>query len=228
MGGKSSNSLRVLTVAAAASVIACTVTPQLVFANSTADKSLTALCPPDVSSLVGDTMCSTNGVPFEWASNYEVAVVYITTMWSEFEYTGTEESTVRGAVAKNGFLNYCVRFKNKLAVWSKSLQNESDVNETVEKTVSSWYQAVDSLSRNNWDLPEISNLESFRKQFKTSFKHLIINGSDVYGKANDAKLKRNVNDFTREIASIMIGLLKEISKQIRNVPDDDYDTTVGV
>lgn len=63
----------------------------------------------------------TNGVPFDWASDYEVAVVYITTMWSEFEGPEEDEISIQGTIAKNGFLSYCVRFKAKLAAWSRSV-----------------------------------------------------------------------------------------------------------
>lgn len=61
-----------------------------------------------------------NHVPFVWSSDYEVAIVYITSMWLEMD--NTEQSSVAwGLIAKNGFLSYCVRFKNRLATFAKSV-----------------------------------------------------------------------------------------------------------
>lgn len=177
---------------------------------------------PSASSLVGDTMSSRNGVPFDWSSDYEVAVVYITSAWTEFGDVRSSDAPL-GIIAENGFLNYCVRFKTKLAAWAKSLQNKPDVSKTVKKAVSSWYRAIDELSRNNWQLPDVLTLESFRKQFMTAYKHLILNGVEIYEKSDTENLKRDVEGFTKDIANMMIETLKEISKQVRGVPKK-YDT----
>ncbi|XP_025193912.1 uncharacterized protein LOC112593633 [Melanaphis sacchari] len=171
------------------------------------------------SSLVDDTMSTMNNVPFDWSSDYEIAVVYITSAWTEF---GDVHSTAAplGIIAENGFLNYCVRFKTKLADWVKSLQEKPDVSETVKKAASSWYKAIDTLSRNNWNLPNVLTLESFRKQFMTSYKHLVLNGAEVYEKSNTENVKQDVERFTRDIADMMIQVLKDIWKQIRSVPKE--------
>lgn len=81
----------------------------------------------------------------------------------------------------------------------------------MKKSLSIWYQAVDNLSRNDWNLSETPNLEFFKKQFRMSFKHLIINSNEIYKIANSEKLKKNVNNFTKRIADIMIKTIKEIS-----------------
>jgi len=174
-------------------------------------------------SLVGDTMCSTNGLPFDWASDYEVAVVYVTSMWSEIadarpESSSPEEHTV---IAQLGFLSYCVRFKTELAAWSESLRDRSDVSDAVKKTVSNWYRAVDKLSHNNWTLPEVPSVESYEKLFRTSYKHLVINGAEVYWNAKSGRVKRDVNDFVKAIATMLIGILKGISRQFRDIPEKD-------
>lgn len=91
------------------------------------------------------------------------------------------------------------------------------MSETVKEAVSSWYQAIDMLSRDNWQLPKTLSLKSFQKQFRTSYEHLIINGGEIYEKANGDKLKRDVNDFTRGIANILIGILKEISVKTKTL-----------
>lgn len=179
---------------------------------------------PSASSLVGDTMSSTNNVPFNWSSDYEVAVVYITSAWTEFGDVRSSDAPL-GIVAENGFLNYCVRFKTKLAAWAKSLQDRPDVSGTVKEAVSSWYRAIDTLSQDNWNLPDTLTLESFRKQFLTAFKHLVLNGGEIYEKSDTQNMKRDVDGFTRDIADIMIGTLKEISKQVRSFPkklDTEY------
>lgn len=61
-----------------------------------------------------------NDVPFDWSSDYEVAVVYITSAWTELADVRSSDSPL-GIIAENGFLNYCVRFKTKLAAWAKSV-----------------------------------------------------------------------------------------------------------
>lgn len=61
-----------------------------------------------------------NDVPFGWSSDYEVAVVYITSAWTEFGDVRSSAAPL-GIIAENGFLNYCVRFKTKLAAWTKSV-----------------------------------------------------------------------------------------------------------
>lgn len=81
----------------------------------------------------------------------------------------------------------------------------------VKKAVSSWYQAIDTLSKNNWSLPNLLNLDSFKKQFRTSFKHLVINGGEIFNETDSEHMKRDVDDFTREIANIMITTLKDIT-----------------
>ncbi|XP_015369422.1 PREDICTED: uncharacterized protein LOC107165610 [Diuraphis noxia] len=172
---------------------------------------------PSASSLVGDTMSSTNEVPFEWASDYEVAVVYITSAWTEFGDVRSSDALL-GIIAENGFLNYCVRFKIELAAWAKSLQDRPDVSETVKKAVSSWYIAIDTLSRNNWNLPDTLTLDSFRKQFMTAYKHLVLNGGEIYEKADTENVKWDVDRFTRDVANMMIEILKKISRQVRSVP----------
>ncbi|XP_060835212.1 uncharacterized protein LOC132918124 [Rhopalosiphum padi] len=174
------------------------------------------------SSLVGDTMSSTNNIPFGWSSDYEVAIVYITSAWTEFGEVRSSAAPL-GIIAENGFLNYCVRFKTKLAAWAKSLQDKPDVSETVKKAVTSWYRAIDTLSRNNWDLPSVPTLESFRKQFMTAYKHLVLNGAEIYEKSDTENMKRDADGFTRDIANTMIGTLKDISKQVRDVPRE-HDT----
>lgn len=88
------------------------------------------------------------------------------------------------------------------------------MSEKIKKAVSSWYQAIDTLSRDNWQLPKILSLKSFQKQFRTSYEHLVINGGKIYEKANGDKLKQDVDDFTRGIANILIEILKEISVKI--------------
>lgn len=177
---------------------------------------------PSASSLVGDTMSSTNNVPFGWSSDYEVAVVYITSTWTEFGDVRSSAAPL-GIIAENGFLNYCVRFKTKLAAWAKSLQDKPDVSETVKKAVTSWYRAIDTQSRENWNLPDALTLESFRKQFRTAYKHLVLNGAEIYEKSDTENMKRDVDGFTRDIADMMIGTLKDISKQVRGVPRE-HDT----
>jgi len=174
------------------------------------------------SLLVGDTMSSTNNVPFGWSSDYEVAVVYITSAWIEFGDVRSSAAP-QGIIAENGFLNYCVRFKTKLAAWAKSLQNKPDVSETVKKAVTSWYRAIDTLSQDNWNLPSVLTLESFRKQFMSAYKHLILNGAEIYEKSNTEDMKRDVDGFLRDIANMMIETLKDISKKVRDVPRE-YDT----
>lgn len=87
------------------------------------------------------------------------------------------------------------------------------MSETIKKAVSSWYQAIDVLSRDDWKLPEVLSLKSFEKQFRTSYKHLVINGGEVYETAKSEKVKRDVDDFTREIANMLIEILKDISVQ---------------
>lgn len=62
----------------------------------------------------------TNRVPFVWSSDYEVAIVYITSMWLEMDNTG-EPPVAWGLIAKDGFLSYCVRFKNRLATFDNSV-----------------------------------------------------------------------------------------------------------
>ncbi|KAL5240164.1 hypothetical protein ACI65C_007574 [Semiaphis heraclei] len=166
---------------------------------------------PSASSLVGDTMSSTNDVPFEWSSDYEVAVVYITSTWTEFGDVRSSDAPL-GIIAENGFLNYC-------------LQDRPDVSETVKKAVSSWYRAIDTLSRDNWNLPDALTLDSFRKQFMTAYKHLVLNGGEIYEKADTENVKRDVDGFTRDVADIMIETLKQISRQVRSVPkklDTEY------
>ncbi|XP_016658726.1 uncharacterized protein LOC103307644 [Acyrthosiphon pisum] len=165
---------------------------------------------PSASSLVGDTMSSTNDVPFDWSSDYEMAVVYITSAWTEFGDVRSPDAPL-GIIAENGFLNYCVRFKTKLAAWAKSLQDRPDVSETVKKAVSSWYRAIDTLSQDNWNLPAALTLESFRKQFMTAYKHLVLNGAEIYEKSDSEIVKRDVDGFTRDVADTMIGILKGIS-----------------
>uniref|UniRef100_A0A2S2NTA1 Uncharacterized protein n=1 Tax=Schizaphis graminum TaxID=13262 RepID=A0A2S2NTA1_SCHGA len=161
------------------------------------------------TSLVGDTMSSTNNVPFGWSSDYEVAIVYITSAWTEFGDARSSAAPL-GIIAENGFLSYCVRFKTKLAAWAKSLQDKPDVSEIVKKAVTSWYRAIDTLSRDNWHLPSVRTLESFRKQFMTAYKHLVLNGAEIYEKSNTENMKRDADGFTRDIANIMIGTLKDI------------------
>lgn len=101
---------------------------------------------------------------------------------------------------------FCVDFNLK----NIQLQDRPDVSETVKKSVSSWYQAVDTLSRDNWQLPKVLSLDSFAKQLRTSYKHLVINGGEIYDKANSEKTRREVDDFTREIANILIEVLKDV------------------
>lgn len=60
-------------------------------------------------------------MPFGWASDYEVAVVYITSMWSEIADVPAQSSSDRSMIARLGFLSYCVRFKSELAAWSESV-----------------------------------------------------------------------------------------------------------
>lgn len=92
------------------------------------------------------------------------------------------------------------------------VQHDPDVGLPVRRAVTNWYQAVDQLSRSNWNLPGTSTLRSIGLQFRTAFKHLVINGTEIY--ENDAlsdKEKRIVNDFTKEIADILIELMREVS-----------------
>lgn len=99
-----------------------------------------------------------------------------------------------------------------LAYRIDQLQHDPDVGLPVRRAVTNWYRAIDQLSRDNWTLSEASSLRSIGLQFRTSFKHLVINGAEIY--ENDAlsdKEKRIVDDFTKEIADIMIGLMREIS-----------------
>jgi hypothetical protein len=49
-----------------------------------------------------------------------VAIVYITSAWTEFGEVRSSAAPL-GIIAENGFLNYCVRFKTKLAAWAKSV-----------------------------------------------------------------------------------------------------------
>lgn len=74
-----------------------------------------------------------------------------------------------------------------------------------------WYQAINTLSQNHWSLPEVFSLGSFKNQFKTSFEHLILNGDEIYKQVNDKELKQEMDDFTKNIATLMIEILKRIS-----------------
>jgi len=85
------------------------------------------------------------------------------------------------------------------------------VSETVKKAVSSWYRAIDTLSQDNWNLPSALTLESFKKQFMTAYKHLVLNGAEIYEKSDSEIVKRDVDGFTRDVADMMIGTLKGIS-----------------
>lgn len=85
------------------------------------------------------------------------------------------------------------------------------MSETVKKAASSWYRAIDTLSQNNWNLPDEITLESFKKQFLTSFKHLVLNGAEIYEKSDTEIEKQEVDQFTRDIADILIGIIKKIS-----------------
>jgi len=85
------------------------------------------------------------------------------------------------------------------------------VSETVKKAVSSWYRAIDTLSQDNWNLPSALPLESFKKQFMTAYKHLVLNGAEIYEKSDSEIVKRDVDGFTRDVADMMIGTLKGIS-----------------
>lgn len=60
-------------------------------------------------------------MPFDWSSDYEIAVVYITSMWSELGTEDPADSALMGIIAKNGYLSYCVRFKMELAAWAQSV-----------------------------------------------------------------------------------------------------------
>lgn len=93
-----------------------------------------------------------------------------------------------------------------------------DISYNVKKEVSNWYQAVDTLSKNNWSLQNnMLNLDSFKNLFRTSFKHLVINGGEIYKIADNKFMKQDVDRFTREIANIMIVTLKDIMVYIKTI-----------
>ncbi|XP_025425231.1 uncharacterized protein LOC112694084 [Sipha flava] len=175
-------------------------------------------------SLVGETMSSTNDVPFDWSSDYEVAVVYITSMWSELISGDPEHSTLQGIIAKNGYLSYCVRFKMQLAAWAQSLQGKHYVSKAVKNAASNWYRAVDTLSHDNWQLPKTLDLESFKKQFMTTYKHLVLNGGEIYEEAVNERTRRDVDGFTRRIANVLIETLRNITNRCRSIPKTYYGT----
>lgn len=91
-----------------------------------------------------------------------------------------------------------------------------DISNNVKKEVSNWYQAIDTLSKNNWSLPNLLNLDSFKIQFRTSFKHLVINGGEIYEKADSKWTKQDVDSFTREIANLMLTILRDITVRKKN------------
>jgi len=97
------------------------------------------------------------------------------------------------------------------------------VSETVKKAVSSWFRAIDTLSRDNWNLPDALTLDSFRKQFMTAYKHLVLNGGEIYEKADTENVKRDVDGFTRDVADMMIETLKKISVKSQRAPSKMCD-----
>lgn len=94
---------------------------------------------------------------------------------------------------------------------SDQVEDAPDLSAGFKKSVSNWYRAIDQLSRDKWNLPDEPSLESFTKQFRTAFKHLVINGGDVYAEAPGEKTRRDVDDFTRGVADTMVETLKKIS-----------------
>ncbi|XP_050441319.1 uncharacterized protein LOC126846145 isoform X2 [Adelges cooleyi] len=173
------------------------------------------VCANRTASLVGDTMCSLNNVPFVWAPEYEVAIVYITSTWSEI---ATFNSSAEDTIAKEAFLSYCVRFKNNMFNFMKKLHDDPNANEKVKKAINKWYQAVDSISKKNWFLPVNPDLRHFQVHFPSSFKHLLVESTAVNGEAPDENTKREVNHFTLGTAQMLIELVAQISKQIREIP----------
>ncbi|XP_050441312.1 uncharacterized protein LOC126846145 isoform X1 [Adelges cooleyi] len=173
------------------------------------------VCANRTASLVGDTMCSLNNVPFVWAPEYEVAIVYITSTWSEI---ATFNSSAEDTIAKEAFLSYCVRFKNNMFNFMKKLHDDPSLVDKVKKAVIRWYEDLDQLSRNNWYIPSTSKLQDYPGITRTAFKHLIINAVNVFEKANTKKTQLEVGVFTKKNANIMVEVLKTISKQIRQLP----------
>jgi hypothetical protein len=45
----------------------------------------------------------------------------------------------------------------------------------------------------------------------TAYKHLVLNGAEIYEKSDTENMKRDADGFTRDIANMMIGTLKDIS-----------------
>lgn len=64
------------------------------------------------------------------------------------------------------------------------------------------------------------SVEWFGKQFRTAYKHLVVNGADVWERANGERVKRDVDAFVRGIADALIGTLKDISVGASSGPFD--------
>jgi hypothetical protein len=89
------------------------------------------------------------------------------------------------------------------------------VSKAVKNAASNWYRAVDTLSHDNWQLPKTLDLESFKKQFMTTYKHLVLNGGEIYEEAVNERTRRDVDGFTRRIANVLIETLRNITVHAR-------------
>ncbi|XP_050441328.1 uncharacterized protein LOC126846145 isoform X3 [Adelges cooleyi] len=170
------------------------------------------VCANRTASLVGDTMCSLNNVPFVWAPEYEVAIVYITSTWSEI---ATFNSSAEDTIAKEAFLSYCVRFKNNMFNFMKKVNDDQNGSDETKKDVTSWYKHIEYLASNG---PVDQDLRSFQNTFQNAFKHLVIKASQVVGKTNNNETRLYINDFTKGVVVMLLETIKSVSKQIRGLP----------
>ncbi|XP_050436306.1 uncharacterized protein LOC126843045 [Adelges cooleyi] len=171
-----------------------------------------------LQSLIGDTITSTNNLPFAWANEYEIAIVYVTGRWSEIS---VPDKAAQGTIAKKGYLSYSGKIKTILFDFMTKVNANPKETEVLKNDVVSWHQHIADLVNRDGALAKDADLAYYQAKFNNSFRHLTVKAKNVIGHTLLEETKKSVDDVAKEMMAVLLETTKNISKEFRELADKE-------
>ncbi|XP_050441000.1 uncharacterized protein LOC126845938 isoform X7 [Adelges cooleyi] len=168
-------------------------------------------------ALIGDTVTSIKNLPFAWANEYEIAIVFNTGKWSEISIS---DKAAQMKIAKNNYLSYLIKMRNLLSDLMTQVKNNQRETALLQNDVISWHKFIADLVNKDGELAEDADLAYYQKKFNNSFSLGAGQAKIVIGDTHLEETKKTVDDVTKEMMTVLLETIKHISKEFQNLANE--------
>ncbi|XP_050440980.1 uncharacterized protein LOC126845938 isoform X4 [Adelges cooleyi] len=186
------------------------------------------VCARRLDSMVGQTESTTNGIPFSWGPEYEVAVVYVTSKWAELNISN---KTALMAASKSAFLTFCVHNKNILNNFMVQVNGNQNESQEVKDDVLAWYNyAVGKYVDNDNSLPKEGDADYtpafYITKFQNSYYHFINRAKVTFDKTNLDDTKQEMDDMSKNMMDMLLETIRNLTQQLRQLQNNQKSNDI--